>query len=157
MSDKVYLFYRIQYIVTFNGKDNLMKIVDTVAHELIHQYDYLYGSASIIMPLDKNIELAGMKVKNPYDVHGKFFKYQMKRINDEFDLNVEISYDETNMKTMKKCNVAPIPIIDKTSLDESDENKNERLKLAKYLSRAFINDGSVSIEITDDGVSTWTI
>ena len=125
-----------------------------VAHELIHQYDYLYGSGSIMMPLEKQMSLAGLHVNNPYDVHGKVFKYHMNRINNEYDLNVELSYDEANMKSIKHD---PIPIIDNSSLNENASQKEEYMELAEQLSKCFVNDGSVSIEVTDDGVSTWTI
>lgn len=50
-----------------------------------------------------------------------------------------------------------IPVVDNTTMSESDSRKNNYTKLAKYLSTSFVNDGSVSIEITDDGVKTWTI
>lgn len=107
-----------------------------------------------MMSIDKQMQLAGINVKDPYDVHGNFFKHHMNRINDEFDLNVEISYDETNMKKIERKN--PIPIIDKSTLSESDDIK-DYAELAEYLSTAFVNDGSIQIEITDDGVQTWTI
>ena len=154
-SNKIIIIPEQIQVVTFDGKDNLMKIVSVIAHELIHQYDYLYGNASIIMPIEKQMEIAGIKVKDPYDVHGNFFNYHMNRINDEFDLNVEISYDETNMKNIKRKN--PIPVVDNTTMSESDSRKNDYIELAKYLSTSFVNDGSVQIEITNDGVKTWTI
>ena len=87
------------------------------------------------------MEIAGIKVKDPYDVHGNFFKYHMNRINDEFDLNVEIFYDETNMKNIKRKN--PISVVDNTTMSESDSRKNDYIELAKYLSTSFMNDGSV--------------
>ena len=40
---------------------------------------------------------------------------------------------------------------------ESDDVKHNYAKLAEHLSTAFVNDGSVQIEIMDDGVKTWTI
>ena len=81
------------------------------------------------------------------------------QLYSKFNLNVEISYDETNMKVMKKTIMSTsIPIVDKTTtLDESNENKNKKIELAQYLSKSFVNDGSVSIEIINDGVNVWTI
>lgn len=59
------------------------------------------------------------------------------------------------MKNIKRRN--PIPVVDNTTMSESDSRKNDYTELAKYLSTSFVNDGSVQIEITDDGVKTWTI
>lgn len=147
-------------IVSYGKHDNLMKIVEVVAHELIHQYDYLYGQAKFLLPIEKHMKAMGIAF-DKYDVHGMYFKNQMNRINKQFDLAVEITYNEENMNFMKHKNKSsmPIEIRDATSnkLDENDQQKKELKHIAKYLSTAFINDGSVSIEMHDDAVRVWTI
>ena len=147
-------------IVSFNGKDNLAKIINVVAHELIHQYDYLYGDASIKLPAKKSLIQFKLNTDNieEYEFHGKFFQYHLHRINSSFDPYVQTFYDMTTgafMKSNKRKNNS-IEIQDMTTnLNENDKEKNDLQQLASYLSKVIKNDGTCSIELHNDHVITW--
>ena len=149
--------YRIE-IVDYLGKDNLAKIISVLSHELIHQYDYIYGPASLILPMQKSMTDLGMQVdkSKEYDYHGSFFSSHMARINDEFELGVQIKYDMKDGSFMKIKRKNPIPIYDKTtSLSEHDNDNDELWKIAEVLSNKIVNDGSCTIEVHDDSIRVW--
>lgn len=150
--------YRIE-IVDYFGKDNLAKIISVMSHELIHQYDYVYGPASVIIPMQKSMHDLNISAKDKtddYDYHGNFFSSHMNRINNDYDLGVQISYDMKDNSFMKTKKSKPITVYDKTtSLSENDNDGNDLWQIAEMLSHKIVNDGSCTIEVHDDNVRIW--
>ena len=103
-------------------KDNLFHIINVFIHEMIHYYDFMHGplkEKSDIAYVDK---INGRQCVDRYDVHGKFFTTECKRINMYgFDVKEKYSIkDKAGMKKILEKNRTTDSFFDKTT-DKDDE------------------------------------
>lgn len=148
------------------GKSDFFNVMNTLCHEMIHLYDYLYRNTNAILN-DTIMKHYDKSYKPKYDTHGKVFMDELARINSNFGLDVtkEESFSVTSrFKQDMPMNKTDSDIVSQTDLlQESDEtllsagydakviDTARRLKsvlcVDKYTEVKLEKDGSISIDV----------
>lgn len=155
MSDKDFrsMYKNDGILITFYSKTTFERFVAIMAHEMIHQLE-------IIDPNEKLKIYFHMLMKNlghdfKYKFHGDFFTKEMKRINENFGLDIEPTetMDEKDLEEMAKEIDSLSGIIEEDSVKDLPEEKQRTIrKLALRMRKHLDNDGTTLVKATKSGV-----
>ena len=140
-------------ILLLNGRGlTFEEFLNVFVHEMIHAYDFQYGPGKEDFISDAIISNYHLNMEH-YNEHGPWFKDMMERLNNKFDLNIQVRLKR--MKEEKTVNEKIEQILE--GIQESDalifngcEDK-DLIKIAKRFRLMLKDDGTNAVEITKEG------
>jgi len=152
--------FSMYILIVDYGRSDLFNILNTLCHEMIHMYDYLYFNTKAILK-DIMMKRISKEYEYVYNTHGEVFRNELRRINSSLGLDVTV--EETFSVKSRFKEKIPMEKSDNTFikpmdlLGESDEYLKEKgfsdsiVEKARLLRKALCHDKYTEVKLEQDG------